>query len=280
MLGASDANARRVVVDASLNPSLILFNLQLPTGSGCVGNVCQITLPYTVNFGSVSANQIFVYSSGLVSLGAALPASAFSSTLPSVPDFFASSSYNVIAAGYRPDDTGAPASLTGGLVGTSTIASIRQFAQNNIVFCSPAPAEPGKTVCPAGFDPNDQPDDITPFIDPFIAANDLGRFEGDINLKVGTSYVVFKRPTNGFVDIELFQDDQFGFDTDPLYVGMKGDLQLYPMTTAVGRTFTYRFALAEAAVPEPSTWLLLIAGFGMIGGALRRRNIRTSVSYA
>jgi hypothetical protein len=28
----------------------------------------------------------------------------------------------------------------------------------------------------------------------------------------------------------------------------------------------------SAAVPEPATWAMLIAGFGLVGGALRRRN--------
>lgn len=33
-------------------------------------------------------------------------------------------------------------------------------------------------------------------------------------------------------------------------------------------------------VPEPSTWLLMIAGFGMLGGAMRRRKHAVRVSYA
>lgn len=45
----------------------------------------------------------------------------------------------------------------------------------------------------------------------------------------------------------------------------------------------FRFAsggiVAAAAVPEPATWAMLIGGFGMLGGAMRRR-VRTSVSYA
>lgn len=281
LASAPAADARGIVVDASLNPALIQFGLALPAGSGCVGNVCQVTLPYTVNFGAVTTNQIFVYSSGLVSLGAALPTSAFSSAPASIPNFFASSSYNILAAGYRPDNAGTPASLTGGVMGTSTIASIRQFAQNGIGFCTPAPAPAGKTVCPAGFDPNNPPADTAPFIDPFIAANNLGRFEGDINLRLGDlSYVVFHNPVGGFVDVELFQYYQFGIDTDPVYIGMKNDLALTSFATAQATTYIYRFALANNGVPEPSTWLMMIAGFGMVGGALRRRNVRTSVSYA
>lgn len=32
-----------------------------------------------------------------------------------------------------------------------------------------------------------------------------------------------------------------------------------------------RFAAVAAAVPEPSTWMLMLAGFGLVGGTLRRR---------
>ena len=41
--------------------------------------------------------------------------------------------------------------------------------------------------------------------------------------------------------------------------------------------------LGVSAVPEPASWAMLIAGFGLVGGALRSRNGRrrvTNVSYA
>lgn len=34
------------------------------------------------------------------------------------------------------------------------------------------------------------------------------------------------------------------------------------------------------AVPEPATWGMMILGFGLIGAAIRRRNMRTSVTFA
>jgi len=37
-------------------------------------------------------------------------------------------------------------------------------------------------------------------------------------------------------------------------------------------------ATLSAAVPEPAGWALMIAGFGLAGGALRRRGLRTAVS--
>jgi len=33
-------------------------------------------------------------------------------------------------------------------------------------------------------------------------------------------------------------------------------------------------------VPEPSTWAMMIIGFGALGMAMRRRRVRTTVSYA
>jgi hypothetical protein len=39
-------------------------------------------------------------------------------------------------------------------------------------------------------------------------------------------------------------------------------------------------AQAVAAVPEPSTWLMLIGGIGVIGGALRRRRQRAQLRFA
>lgn len=40
-------------------------------------------------------------------------------------------------------------------------------------------------------------------------------------------------------------------------------------------------AFAPGAVPEPAAWALMIAGFGMVGGALRRqKKLTTSVTFA
>ena len=38
--------------------------------------------------------------------------------------------------------------------------------------------------------------------------------------------------------------------------------------------------LMLAAVPEPATWAMMIGGFGVAGGALRRRKAKVSVSFA
>ena len=62
-----------------------------------------------------------------------------------------------------------------------------------------------------------------------------------------------RTPVNGQIDCTGF----FSFDG------------VHP--TAVVQAAIYRQIVQIAGVPEPATWTLLIAGFGMVGGALRQR---------
>ncbi len=41
---------------------------------------------------------------------------------------------------------------------------------------------------------------------------------------------------------------------------------------------TIRSYIAAAAVPEPSTWLMMLAGFGMVGMVLRRRPVAVTAT--
>lgn len=47
---------------------------------------------------------------------------------------------------------------------------------------------------------------------------------------------------------------------------------------ATGVSTNFEVSEATAAVPEPATWAMMIAGFGLVGGAMRRR--KTSVAFA
>jgi hypothetical protein len=38
--------------------------------------------------------------------------------------------------------------------------------------------------------------------------------------------------------------------------------------------------LVSGAVPEPATWAMMIGGIGMVGGAMRRRKVSATVSFA
>jgi glucose/arabinose dehydrogenase len=49
----------------------------------------------------------------------------------------------------------------------------------------------------------------------------------------------------------------------------------------VSKTFGDIYRLSSvAAVPEPASWMMMIAGFGLVGGALRRRRVQAASSLA
>lgn len=87
---------------------------------------------------------------------------------------------------------------------------------------------------------------------------------------------VFQNSTFVGVAFEAIADDGFVIDTDPIAVA----LHYFP-TYGVGFDINsnnpdFGFLISTdlpslyAAVPEPASWATMIAGFGMIGGALRR----------
>jgi hypothetical protein len=49
------------------------------------------------------------------------------------------------------------------------------------------------------------------------------------------------------------------------------------INTATNLTFSASLA---GAVPEPATWAMMIGGIGMVGGAMRRRRVSATVSFA
>jgi len=66
-------------------------------------------------------------------------------------------------------------------------------------------------------------------------------------------------------------------NTNYASTGVNNAFSIWNNNGANGVTFT----ALNAAVPEPSTWAMLILGFGMVGGALRSaRRQRTGVAYA
>ena len=65
-----------------------------------------------------------------------------------------------------------------------------------------------------------------------------------------------------------------GSTTDPQFKLGSFDLALQPKNVSTDvQTFDQRvtISLAASAVPEPSTWAMMICGFGLVGGAMRRR---------
>ena len=50
--------------------------------------------------------------------------------------------------------------------------------------------------------------------------------------------------------------------------------------TAGAASFADQLFVRSVAVPEPGTWAMMLGGFGVLGGALRNRRRRVSVTYA
>ena len=73
---------------------------------------------------------------------------------------------------------------------------------------------------------------------------------------------------NGGPQLNPNQRGLFGEQADPLAPNIR-DL-----------AFRIRGDDVTGAVPEPSTWLMLLFGFGAIGGSLRYRRGRTTVNFA
>lgn len=99
------------------------------------------------------------------------------------------------------------------------------------------------------------------FVEPFVMTHTFTVNEPTVwDTMNGGTYYQFYTPTDLHIELENIDVD----DNDQ-----------------VG---TYRFTLesvnAAGAVPEPSTWAMLILGFGLIGGAMRsRRRQSVQVSY-
>ncbi|QXQ05522.1 PEPxxWA-CTERM sorting domain-containing protein [Sphingosinicellaceae bacterium] len=88
-------------------------------------------------------------------------------------------------------------------------------------------------------------------------------------------------------DYDLTPGFSGGFSYDNTYAAIFSGLQLYSGTEAAPRFVAGTYALTQfgsgtagtltisdvadvSAVPEPMTWALMVGGFGMVGGAMRR----------
>lgn len=54
----------------------------------------------------------------------------------------------------------------------------------------------------------------------------------------------------------------------------------YALTSITSGAATLTISELAAAVPEPTTWAMMVIGFGMIGGAIRYRKGRKTVRFA
>ncbi len=65
------------------------------------------------------------------------------------------------------------------------------------------------------------------------------------------------------------------------YNRFRGDIVSANVGTPGGDPFDYNGNFTVSAVPEAATWMMMIAGFGMIGFAMRKRSsVKTTVRFA
>lgn len=96
-----------------------------------------------------------------------------------------------------------------------------------------------------------------------------------------TSVVTFAfSTTGGVIDIEFAIDDLVGFENVVFNIA---NVISFSATNPVGgyQLDNINYSLVNAsAVPEPASWAMMIAGFGMIGAGMRWRNMAASVRFA
>ena len=72
----------------------------------------------------------------------------------------------------------------------------------------------------------------------------------------------------------------FGEDFGDFYPGLNSSWGEFSGYVPTNIHAGFIAAAQLGGVPEPATWALMILGFGAVGGAMRRRNAKTSVRFA
>jgi hypothetical protein len=84
-------------------------------------------------------------------------------------------------------------------------------------------------------------------------------------------------------DADQFVDAGAGYDVtlglSRAFTVAAGGSGTFTTQTIFGTGQPDQVVLPPSAVPEPATWAMFIGGFGLVGGALRRRRVQTTVAF-
>jgi hypothetical protein len=255
---AVPAVARDIAIDGDPSSAITACSL----GSACGGT----TLPFWIITPAVTTNQIFIYNSGIVSLGSALPLTAaygdvtslghaflapgfgnFGGAPPTAYTTLVKDGFDGLTAGFRV--TWAFPGLTGAPVFQLELIDL------SIGFV----AEPGGG---GSFQR-----DATRIGDVEVKFAHGSEFQNWNGLTVGTEPGLPTPAVIGWGVGALNGASTYTGDVDGLRAANFG----VDLTGA---------AAYDAGIPEPATWLSLILGFAALGGALRRRRGRRALAVA
>ena len=80
----------------------------------------------------------------------------------------------------------------------------------------------------------------------------------------------------------LANGDQFLPNTNGLFIVAGSAGEIFDSINLTSRSNSFEIdnlAVVQSGVPEPSVWALMIAGFGLVGAAMRRK-VKASIAYA
>lgn len=184
------------------------------------------------------------------------------------------------------------------LVGMSALFALSVFA--NVGAASAAPL-----VYSVGADYS-----ASPFTFDFAGSSFTFSGTGDFSQPTavqtgGTGMIntIFGSPTTYFTDrgtVTFGPDQQYGAFADATPIRFSNGNNFIGLSATRGADTFYGFAYttnnvlngygfestagtaitATSAIPEPATWALMIGGFGMVGGTMRRRKVNTTVRFA
>jgi hypothetical protein len=213
------------------------------------GTACSaITLPFSFDFGTGLTNQAFIYDRGIISFGAPILG-----TVDATADF-TTFGVPVIAPLYVPGPTGTPGpydAFTGTMTSPFSFpTTLPNFGTDLFVITF---------LDPTAVDPNS-------FLSPYIhVIFDASATELRFEFVHGQSFL-----SNGILETALP-------DTTGTQLGyVLGNTTVLRDPPDISGTNAFRFFAGSAgSVPEPSTWAMMLIGFGAIGHALRRVRTKT-----